>query len=576
MIKEKYRPNLIGHWDFRTGSYIDQNGNYNASIGGTPLWVYTHKGRGLKMDGSTDYLDVGNAVSSAKTIVIRLQADDITANTDYIIDLNGTDYLTIVNGTVTVNGFGGASTTVYVNGNPTAALNNVTDVFHIVVTSDTGFAASDVDIGRLQGTGFFAGVLVETILYDNEFSGQDVSSLFEESEQEINLTSVPETVHVDGENLSVQSQQFDESEWGAVRCSISANSTAAPDGTTTADTFVEDGTAASTHSISDSRDVVEGKKYVWSCHFKPANRDWVCMNFQATSNQPIVYFDVANGTIGTANNVTSANMESVGDGWYRCWVTWTALFTQSAATKVLSADSDGGNTYDGLSQDSHYMWGMQLENRSGSPSQYKETRSLLLPGGKTVLHNNGSGEAWNQTFADQTAGILSNTGFQISSGTWRTRMQNLSGGASDEKAIENRGAGIIWKDSIQAYGSWEFYVFKWGGSDMDIMFIADTKGGAAATGQNGYGIRFDSDETIALVESVNGTPTDLISSGTLSTQTWYKVTVTRDAVGAFELFIDDSSIGTATDNTTTTGKYLAIDLAVSDEVGNFIFKPLEF
>ena len=42
-----------------------------------------------------------------------MHADDITSNTDQVIDLNGTDYIKIVNGEVTVNNID--TPTYYVN-----------------------------------------------------------------------------------------------------------------------------------------------------------------------------------------------------------------------------------------------------------------------------------------------------------------------------------------------------------------------------------------------------------------------------------------------------------------------------
>ena len=52
------------------------------------------------------------------------------------------------------------------------------------------------------------------------------------------------------ENLQPYSQEFDNGDWQKNNSSVSANSIAAPDGTTTADTITADGGSALSHGIS--------------------------------------------------------------------------------------------------------------------------------------------------------------------------------------------------------------------------------------------------------------------------------------------------------------------------------------
>jgi len=181
-IKEQY---AIGHWDFRLGTIADQTSNSNnGTFGGTPYWSKYNKGRCLVLDGSTDYIDIGNEGSSIKSIFIRFKPNSITATTDYLIDLNGTDYITIVNGTITVNGFGGASTNIFVNGIDISTIANAIDFHDILIVSDTGFTASDLDIGRLEGTGFTSGLISEVFISTTELTASEASQLYEESQRE--------------------------------------------------------------------------------------------------------------------------------------------------------------------------------------------------------------------------------------------------------------------------------------------------------------------------------------------------------------------------------------------------------
>ena len=152
-----------------------------TGINGTVYGAVSVKGvsgDALQFDGVDDYVDIGNHGSSIKSIELLFKPSDITAHTDYLIDLNGTDYITVVNGTVTVNGFAAASTNIYVNGNASAILGVIDVFYHIIITSDLGFTASDLDIGRVEGSGYGLGVIDEVRLYTTELNSTKVTSKF--------------------------------------------------------------------------------------------------------------------------------------------------------------------------------------------------------------------------------------------------------------------------------------------------------------------------------------------------------------------------------------------------------------
>ena len=67
----------------------------------------------LDFDGSNDYVDVGTAYNGVKSISFFVKVDDITSNTDSIIDLNGTDKISIVDGEVTLTAFSGGTNTIF-------------------------------------------------------------------------------------------------------------------------------------------------------------------------------------------------------------------------------------------------------------------------------------------------------------------------------------------------------------------------------------------------------------------------------------------------------------------------------
>ncbi|MBU2051516.1 MAG: hypothetical protein KKH61_21405 [Gammaproteobacteria bacterium] len=168
-------------------------------------------------------------------------------------------------------------------------------------------------------------------------------------------------------NLLTYSEQFDNAAWAKSRATVTANAVTAPDGTVTADTLSEDGTAANSHLVSQTFSFVSGTTYTFSIFVKKANRDWFMFAlpssaFGGTSAERTVSFDLNTGAVGTSGaTFTSSSIQSVGNGWYRCIATATASATSSTLFQVIVGEADGDFTFDGLSQASLYIWGAQLE-----------------------------------------------------------------------------------------------------------------------------------------------------------------------------------------------------------------------
>ena len=138
----------------------------------------------LSFDGADDYVDIGditgssNIVDGIKTISFWMHADDITSHTDYLIDLNGDDYITTEDVEVTASPHI-SSPTYYVNavsGEQTIAA--VDTWYHVVIKTSNGIPPSDVDIGRLESTGFFDGVIDEVALWSEELTDDQIKTLY--------------------------------------------------------------------------------------------------------------------------------------------------------------------------------------------------------------------------------------------------------------------------------------------------------------------------------------------------------------------------------------------------------------
>ena len=64
-IKEKYRANIVGHWDFRLGTISDQSGNGNdGTFVSTPIIGHGSSGRRINFDGADDWIDLNAHIAN--------------------------------------------------------------------------------------------------------------------------------------------------------------------------------------------------------------------------------------------------------------------------------------------------------------------------------------------------------------------------------------------------------------------------------------------------------------------------------------------------------------------------------
>lgn len=144
---------------------------YHAAIANTA--VVTAKGLGNslagKYNGTTAFLDVGDLNNTVNTVELWCKPASIGV-IEEILDLNGTQHIRATNGTITAEGF--AAPAIYVNGIVGAIIS--TNWNQIVATTTTLIDANDVDIGRLETSTFFNGIIFIARLYSRQLPAYEI------------------------------------------------------------------------------------------------------------------------------------------------------------------------------------------------------------------------------------------------------------------------------------------------------------------------------------------------------------------------------------------------------------------
>jgi len=131
------------------------------------------------------------------------------------------------------------------------------------------------------------------------------------------------------------------------------------------------------------------------------------------------YFDLQNGEVGTVTSGYTAQIADIGNGWYRCSLSFTAGASVSGEMRVLLADSDNDSSVarDGVT--SIYIWGAQLE--AGSfPTSYIPTSGSTATRAADVASIPVSAFGYNQSAGTVVANYVTYApNANISAEAWR-------------------------------------------------------------------------------------------------------------------------------------------------------------
>jgi hypothetical protein len=235
------------------------------------------------------------------------------------------------------------------------------------------------------------------------------------------------------------SEQFDNADWSVKdNLSVTANATTSPDGTQNADKLVED-SSNSNHRVYRA---IDGTSKMFSFFAKPSGRSWVLV----LCNNGNTWFDIGNGQLGTVASTSTATIENVGNGWYRC-----AVYNTHASFGALIGLTTGNNvtSYQGDGTSGAFVWGAQME-ASSYPTSYIPTTSS---------------SATRVADACFKTGISSLIGGGV--GTWFMDFEMVQGAGSDYPFAFDLSDGTT-SNRLYLYWSEPAQTWNWGGVDTGI------------------------------------------------------------------------------------------------------------
>jgi hypothetical protein len=203
---------------------------------------------------------------------------------------------------------------------------------------------------------------------------------------DIPYVSVSRCTLVDnGQNLLLQSDEFDTT-WTATRASVDDQATAAPDGTTTADSIIEDATAANTHQVSQAVTVSSAAgDYALSVALKAGARTWAHIALSHATGAATAWVNLSTGAIGTVSNGTDWSsargfVSAMGNGWYVLTLVARKTSSATSVTAIIRpTTADNTQSYSGDGTSNIYAWRATLAQAS-VPTRLVQTTTTATTG----------------------------------------------------------------------------------------------------------------------------------------------------------------------------------------------------
>lgn len=259
-------------------------------------------------------------------------------------------------------------------------------------------------------------------------------------------------------NLLLRSEDLSHAAWTAASLTVTANSTTAPDGTTTADTLAATGASG---NVSQAITITAGRGIAYSKYLKAGASSFASLILSDGTNTVTAWFNLASGAVGTASaGGTSGGtalqysqhwIEPAGNGWYRCALEVTSSVATAIGCAVSPAASDGAAAANG---NTIYAWGAQAE----AETTLTNATSYIPTTSATVTRS-----ADNLTLAVSTAQVPLDRGTMIFEFTARPFPVATGGGVGTLGGIADTFANTV-------------YVTRTAAASLGVTYISNSVG----------------------------------------------------------------------------------------------------
>jgi hypothetical protein len=228
------------------------------------------------------------------------------------------------------------------------------------------------------------------------------------------------------ENLAKYSQDYSQSDWSKFNLTLTDDATTAPDGTTTAASLITT-TANNNHYIAYNYGDLANVQVTQSWYAK-ANGYNHCFIGHGIGTTEGAWFNLSTGATGTVGGtLTSSSITSVGNGWYRCSITYTVSQTVRYVI-IAPTNADGTVFFTGDGTSGIYVWGAQLEQRDATTSytattsspivKYQPTLQTAASGEARFDHDPVTGESKGLLIEESRTNLLLNSGWSNGFTSW--------------------------------------------------------------------------------------------------------------------------------------------------------------